>query len=90
MLTNLSPEYKKAEQAFRTAREPRERLDCLKETLRTVPKLMRRFPFWSSGQVCCGAWKQQTCAVIQPSLSRDGQSGKIRRCSAAVDGSLIK
>jgi ribosome-interacting GTPase 1 len=35
---NLSPEYKKAEQAFRAAREPRERLECLKEMLRTVPK----------------------------------------------------
>lgn len=38
MPANLSPEYKKAEQAFRTAREPRERLECLKEMLRTVPK----------------------------------------------------
>ena len=37
MPANLSPEYKKAEQAFRTAREPRERLDCLKDMLRTVP-----------------------------------------------------
>ncbi len=38
MPANLSPEYKKAEQAFRTAREPRERLDCLKDMLRTIPK----------------------------------------------------
>jgi len=38
MPANLSPEYKKAEQAFRAAREPRERLDCLKEMLRTIPK----------------------------------------------------
>ncbi len=38
MPANLSPEYKKAEQAFRSAREPRERLECLKEMLRTVPK----------------------------------------------------
>jgi uncharacterized protein len=38
MPANLSPEYKKAEQAFRGAREPRERLDCLKEMLRTIPK----------------------------------------------------
>jgi ribosome-interacting GTPase 1 len=35
---NLSPEYKKAEQAFRRAREPRERLELLKEMLRTIPK----------------------------------------------------
>jgi ribosome-interacting GTPase 1 len=35
---NLSPEYKKAEQAYKRAREPRERLDCLKEMLRTIPK----------------------------------------------------
>ncbi len=38
MPANLSPEYKKAEQTFRRAREPRERLDCLKEMLRTIPK----------------------------------------------------
>jgi hypothetical protein len=38
MPANLSPEYKNAEQAFRAAREPRERLDCLKEMLRTIPK----------------------------------------------------
>ncbi|MGH8703944.1 MAG: GTPase [Burkholderiales bacterium] len=38
MPANLSPEYKKAEQTFRQAREPRERLDCLKEMLRTIPK----------------------------------------------------
>jgi hypothetical protein len=38
MPANLSPEYKKAEQAFRGAREPRERLECLREMLRTVPK----------------------------------------------------
>jgi ribosome-interacting GTPase 1 len=35
---NLSPEYKAAEAAFRKAREPRERLDCLREMLRTIPK----------------------------------------------------
>jgi ribosome-interacting GTPase 1 len=38
MAANLSPEYKKAEQAFRMAREPRERLECLKEMLRTIPR----------------------------------------------------
>ncbi|MGQ0834272.1 MAG: TGS domain-containing protein [Gammaproteobacteria bacterium] len=38
MPANLSPEYKKAEQAFRGAREARERLACLKEMLRTIPK----------------------------------------------------
>ena len=38
MPTNVSPEYKKAEEAFRQAREPKERLDCLKEMLRTIPK----------------------------------------------------
>ena len=38
MPANLSPEYKKAEQAFRQAREPRERLELLKEMLRTIPK----------------------------------------------------
>jgi uncharacterized protein len=35
---NLSPEYKRAEQAFRAAREPRERLECLREMLRTIPR----------------------------------------------------
>jgi ribosome-interacting GTPase 1 len=38
MPANLSPEYKKAEQAFRAAREPRERLELLREMLRTIPK----------------------------------------------------
>ncbi len=38
MPANLSPEYKKAEQAYRAAREPRERLTLLKEMLRTIPK----------------------------------------------------
>jgi hypothetical protein len=38
MPTNTTPEYKKAEQAYRQASEPRERLDCLKELLRTIPK----------------------------------------------------
>src|SRR5437870_5924591 len=35
---NLSPEYKTAEAAFRKARDPRERLECLREMLRTIPK----------------------------------------------------
>ena len=38
MPANLSPEYKAAESAFRKAREPRERLDLLREMLRTIPK----------------------------------------------------
>jgi len=38
MPTNVSPEYKKAEEAYRKAREPGERLDCLREMLRTIPK----------------------------------------------------
>ena len=38
MPANLSPEYKSAEAAFRAAREPRERLECLREMLRTIPK----------------------------------------------------
>jgi ribosome-interacting GTPase 1 len=38
MPTNVTAEYKKAEAAFRRAREPRERLDCLREMLRTIPK----------------------------------------------------
>jgi len=35
---NLTPEYKAAEAAFRNAREPRERLERLREMLRTIPK----------------------------------------------------
>ena len=38
MPANLSPEYKAAEAAYRKAREPRERLDRLREMLRTIPK----------------------------------------------------
>jgi ribosome-interacting GTPase 1 len=35
---NLSPEYKAAESAFRKTREPHERLNALREMLRTIPK----------------------------------------------------
>ncbi len=35
---NLSPEYKSAQEAYRRARDPKERLDCLREMLRTIPK----------------------------------------------------
>jgi ribosome-interacting GTPase 1 len=38
MPANLTPEYKDAEAAYRAAREPRERLECLREMLRTIPK----------------------------------------------------
>lgn len=38
MPTNVSPEYKQAEVEYRQAREPRQRLDCLQEMLRTIPK----------------------------------------------------
>jgi ribosome-interacting GTPase 1 len=38
MPTNVTAEYKKAEQAYRSARDPKERLDCLRNMLRTIPK----------------------------------------------------
>jgi ribosome-interacting GTPase 1 len=38
MPANVTPEYKKAQAAFRAARDPAERLTCLKEMLRTIPK----------------------------------------------------
>src|SRR5436190_1775041 len=38
MPANLSPEYKAAEAAFRKSRDPRERLEWLREMLRTIPK----------------------------------------------------
>jgi hypothetical protein len=38
MPANLSPEYKAAEASFRQARDPRERLEWLREMLRTIPK----------------------------------------------------
>ncbi len=38
MPTNVSPEYKKAEAAYRQARDPDERLDYLREMLKTIPK----------------------------------------------------
>lgn len=38
MPAKLSPEYKAAEAAFGKARGPNERLDCLREMLRTIPK----------------------------------------------------
>ena len=38
MPANLSPEYKDAQEKFRRAREPQEKLECLREMLRTIPK----------------------------------------------------
>ena len=38
MPTNTTPGYKKAEEAYRKARDARERLDCLREMFRTIPK----------------------------------------------------
>jgi len=38
MPANLTPEYKAAEAAYRQARDPRERLERLREMLRTIPK----------------------------------------------------
>jgi ribosome-interacting GTPase 1 len=38
MPTNVTPEYKRAKEAYQKAREPAERLSCLKEMLRTIPK----------------------------------------------------
>ena len=38
MPTNVTAEYNKAEDAFRKAREPRERLECLRQMMRTIPK----------------------------------------------------
>lgn len=38
MPTNVTPEFKKAKEAFQNAREPAERLQWLKEMLRTIPK----------------------------------------------------
>src|SRR5690606_31365421 len=38
MPANLTPDYKRAEQAYRAAEDDRERLSCLKDMLRTIPK----------------------------------------------------
>jgi ribosome-interacting GTPase 1 len=38
MPANLSPEYKDAQERYRKAREPHEKLECLREMLRTIPK----------------------------------------------------
>jgi len=38
MPANLSPEYKDAQEKFRRAREPQEKLEWLREMLRTIPK----------------------------------------------------
>jgi ribosome-interacting GTPase 1 len=35
---NLSPEFKDAQAAYRQARDPKDRLECLREMLRTLPK----------------------------------------------------
>ena len=41
MPANLTADYRKAEEAFRRAREPKDRLDCLKEMLRSILEASR-------------------------------------------------
>jgi len=38
MPANLTPQYQKAEEAFRRAQSPQERVDCLEEMLQLIPK----------------------------------------------------
>jgi len=38
MPANLTPDYRAAEAAFRQARDPAQRLECLREMLRVIPK----------------------------------------------------
>jgi hypothetical protein len=38
MPANLSPEYKEAQEKYRRARDPQEKLECLREMLRTIPR----------------------------------------------------
>ena len=38
MPANLTPDYRKAEEAYRQARDPNEKLEHLREMLRTIPK----------------------------------------------------
>jgi hypothetical protein len=42
MPANRSPEYKDAQEKFRRAREPQEKPECLREMLRTIPKVKDR------------------------------------------------
>jgi uncharacterized protein len=67
MTTNLSPEYKDAEQAFRAAKDPAERLSWLERMLATIPKhkgtekmqadLKRRISKLKEGQEVSGSKK---------------------------------
>ena len=41
MPANLTPDYRAAEDAFRKARDPRDRLECLREMLRVMPNESR-------------------------------------------------
>ena len=38
MPANLSPEFRDAQEAYRKARDPKDRLECLREMLRTIPR----------------------------------------------------
>lgn len=82
MPTNVTPEYKKAEQAFRKAREPRERLDCLREMLRTIPK--HKGTEHLQGDIK-GRIKQLTEELAGPRKGgkRSGPSHAVRREGAA-------
>jgi ribosome-interacting GTPase 1 len=76
MPANLSPEYKAAEAAYRKSRDPRERLDGLKEMLRTIPK--------HKGTDHLQADIKHRIKELSEELESSGRSGAARRGPAIV------
>jgi ribosome-interacting GTPase 1 len=68
---NLSPEFKKAEERFRAATAPEERLVCLEEMLQTIPK--------HKGTEKMQADLKTRIAKLKKELSSTGKSGGGRR-----------
>ncbi len=71
MPANLSPEFKKAEERYRSAVSPEERLVCLEEMLQTIPK--------HKGTEKMQADLKTRIAKLKKELSSSGKSGGGRR-----------
>ncbi len=88
MPANLSPEYKAAEAALRKAREPRERLDCLREMLRTIPKHKGTDHLQADIKSRIKELSEEVEAPKKgPAGGVDGASGGVACCGAANGGS---
>jgi hypothetical protein len=67
MPANLSPEYKAAEASFRKTRDPRQRLEWLREMLRAIPKHKGTEHLWPSPREDRSPQRNQVTALSRVS-----------------------